>query len=296
MAGGAKIDTTSLNITVAQPLINGGGSDGGLNKSGAGVLTLAGTNTYNGNTMVNAGALSLGTAGSIANSAKIGVAGGAQFDISTVAGGFTLGAAQTLFGVGTVNGPVTSQGIIEPGFPFGSVGALTFNNPPVLNGMLLMNVDRNNGSPLNGQVVLPSGILNYGGTLTVANIGAPLQAGDVFQLFSAPSYSGNFTVTNLPSLNSGLVWSNSLAINGSISVISTVSLVPTNVSWGVDGANLTLSWPADHTGWRLQVQTNSLSAGLGTNWFDVAGSTTTNSVNIPMDATQGSVFYRLVYP
>ena len=35
---------------------------------------------------------------------------------------------------------------------------------------------------------------------------------------------------------------------------------------------LTLSWPADHTGWRLQAQTNNPTTGLGTNWFDVPGS------------------------
>jgi len=57
-----------------------------------------------------------------------------------------------------------------------------------------------------------------------------------------------------------------------------------------------LSWPVDHTGWRLQVQTNSLNAGLGTNWVDVSSASLTNSVALPEDATQGSVFYRLVYP
>ncbi len=62
------------------------------------------------------------------------------------------------------------------------------------------------------------------------------------------------------------------------------------------GSQITLSWPGDHTGWRLQVQTNTLTAGLGTNWFDVPGSTTTNSVSVPMDLMNGSVFYRLIYP
>jgi hypothetical protein len=56
-----------------------------------------------------------------------------------------------------------------------------------------------------------------------------------------------------------------------------------------------LSWPADHIGWRLQVQTNSLSVGITTNWFDLAGTSTTNSVNITI-STNGTVFYRLIYP
>jgi len=46
----------------------------------------------------------------------------------------------------------------------------------------------------------------------------------------------------------------------------------------------------------LQSQTNSLDAGLGPNWFDVAESSLTNKVVIPTDPTQGSVFYRLIYP
>jgi hypothetical protein len=57
-----------------------------------------------------------------------------------------------------------------------------------------------------------------------------------------------------------------------------------------------LSWPDDHIGWRLQVQTNDLSTGLGTNWFDVPGSTNLNSLLLPVDVNCGSVFYRLVYP
>jgi len=44
------------------------------------------------------------------------------------------------------------------------------------------------------------------------------------------------------------------------------------------------------------VQTNSLGAGLGTNWVDVAGSTTVNSVNATLDPANGTVFYRMVYP
>jgi hypothetical protein len=63
----------------------------------------------------------------------------------------------------------------------------------------------------------------------------------------------------------------------------------------VDGG-LTLSWPADHVGWRLQVQTNSPATGLGTNWFEVPGSTATNSLALPVDSGNGSVFYRLTYP
>jgi hypothetical protein len=39
-----------------------------------------------------------------------------------------------------------------------------------------------------------------------------------------------------------------------------------------------------------------LSVGIRTNWVDVAGSTATNQVVIPINITNGSVFYHLVYP
>jgi hypothetical protein len=41
---------------------------------------------------------------------------------------------------------------------------------------------------------------------------------------------------------------------------------------------------------------NSPAAGLGTNWVTVPGSTMTNSLTLPVDANNGSVFFRLIYP
>jgi len=75
-----------------------------------------------------------------------------------------------------------------------------------------------------------------------------------------------------------------------------VNTNPTNIVFSTAGGNLTLSWPLDHTGWRLLSQTNTLSVGINTNWVTVAGSTATNQVVIPINITNGSVFYRLVYP
>ena len=59
---------------------------------------------------------------------------------------------------------------------------------------------------------------------------------------------------------------------------------------------LQFSWPADHTGWQLQAQTNTLTSGLGTNWVNVASSTQTNQMTVPLNSTNGSVFFRLVRP
>ena len=60
--------------------------------------------------------------------------------------------------------------------------------------------------------------------------------------------------------------------------------------------NLQISWPADHTGWQLQSQTNNLTSGLGTNWINVPGSDQTNQMTVPLNSTNGAVFFRLVRP
>ena len=39
-----------------------------------------------------------------------------------------------------------------------------------------------------------------------------------------------------------------------------------------------------------------LAVGLGTNWSSIAGSAQTNQITLPVDATNGAVFFRLMRP
>jgi hypothetical protein len=71
---------------------------------------------------------------------------------------------------------------------------------------------------------------------------------------------------------------------------------PTNIMAQVTGNSLTLNWPADHIGWRLQVETNDVTQGLGTNCGDIVGATATNQMTILMAPANVSVFYRMIYP
>jgi hypothetical protein len=100
----------------------------------------------------------------------------------------------------------------------------------------------------------------------------------------------------LPTLGSGLIWTNKLAINGTIAVVATVNTNPTNLTSVVNGGNLELSWPADHIGWRLQAQTNTVATGLSNNWVDIAGTAANNHYTNTINPTKGTVFYRMVYP
>lgn len=62
-----------------------------------------------------------------------------------------------------------------------------------------------------------------------------------------------------------MFWTNDLAVNGTIAVIAAITVKPnpTNITTSVSNGTLTLSWPQDHTGWTLQVQTNSLGSWVG---------------------------------
>lgn len=79
LAGGAVIDSGNNDVTIRQSLNDGGGA-GGLVKTGAGALTLGGTNTYAGQTVVNEGFLSALTPDALpgyGQSGRIEVASGA---------------------------------------------------------------------------------------------------------------------------------------------------------------------------------------------------------------------------
>jgi hypothetical protein len=90
---------------------------------------------------------------------------------------------------------------------------------------------------------------------------------------------------------------NQIAVNATFATSGpSVSLIPTNIVCQVVGGQLQLSWPQDHLGWRLQIQTNDLNYGLGTNWTTVPDSTNINSMNITINPANGAVFLRLIYP
>jgi len=125
-SGGAKIDTNTYDITIAQPLLDGSGG-GGLTKSNTGKLTLSGTNTYTGATAITGGTLALTGSGSIASSSSIAIAGATStFDVSGIAAGtWTVGASQTVSGIGTLNGGskiLSVAGTLAPGNSAGDLG------------------------------------------------------------------------------------------------------------------------------------------------------------------------------
>ncbi len=75
-----------------------------------------------------------------------------------------------------------------------------------------------------------------------------------------------------------------------------VSLAAPRLSSGLVNGQVQFTWAPDHTGWRLQAQTNSLTTGFNTNWVTVSTSNSTNQMTLPLGPDGSAVFFRLVYP
>ena len=249
---------------------------GHLVKQGGGTITLNGQNTYTGTTTVSNGTL--------------------RVNGSLGAGTVTVVAGATLGGAGTIKGPVT----VQPGAtlaPGASIGTLTISNTLTLAAGSQTFVEINAASSSRDWVRGLSNV-TYGGTLVVSNLAGTVTANQTFQLFSAASRSGNFSGISPTNPAPGMVWSFN-PTNGVLTALATVALNPTNVTASVSGTNLTLSWPADHTGWTLLAQTNNLSLGISANtndWTRLTNSVATNQVTLPITPTQPGGYYRLVYP
>jgi autotransporter-associated beta strand protein len=259
-------------------------------------LTLTGpANNYAGSTTVRGGAtLALSASGVITASTPIDLKAGGILDVSgTTSGGTSLGAGQKLMGNGTVTGNLILAGTIAPGE---SIGALTVSGNVTNSGTASIVMEVNNTTGTN-DVLNVGGTLSYGGTLIITNIsGTAYTNNQVIKLFNAAIYGGSFANIVFPGV--GTYDASNLAVDGTIKVVSVVSTTPVSIVFSVTGGGNTmqLNWPADHTGWRLQSQTNAVSAGLKTNWATVPGSTSVNSMSFPINPANGAVFFRLVYP
>ena len=189
-------DSIALNIgnngsnATFSGVISGGGS---LTKVGNGTLTLSGTNTYTGNTAINAGTLAL--TGAFVNSTNLTVAAGATLDISTLSG-VTLTGSQILNGGGTINGSLnTSSGSKIFAGTDGTYGTNVITGSLTLAAGALVSFDV--GTLANGS----NDLITVGGTLTgnnnILHLKAPgnavsLQTADYVLFSSVNPVSGSF--------------------------------------------------------------------------------------------------------
>ena len=162
-----------------------------LTKIGAGTLTLTANNTtnYTGITTVKAGTLKLEGNGAIESSPTIVVgdlgSSGAVLDVTAKTGGFTVGAAQTLKGIGTISGNVSgadganlAPGDSSPG-TLGISGNLTISAMAAGTGTLAYELDAlagtNDKIAVSGNLTIGVGSLGFN-NFVFTNLGG-LQVG-----------------------------------------------------------------------------------------------------------------------
>jgi len=185
-------------------------------------------------------------------------------------------------GTNTFSGQIASANAIN--LVKNGIGMQTLNGINNYSG----NTTVNTGTLAFGQATLPPNAtvtVAGGGVLNLNFAGTNPVSGLVLNGVSQPP--GTYNATNSAPY---------LAGTGSLLIATPIATSPPNMSYSLTGGGLTLSWPTDHTGWRLQMQTNSLFSGLGTNWTTVANSTGTNQAFIPTGTVDGSAFFRLIYP
>jgi hypothetical protein len=215
--------------------------------------------------------------------------------------------------------PVNIGGVFSPGTSLGTNRILTRLN---LNSgsTTRIELDIANG----GNDLIVAGTLNFGSPPSPANIvvtnigGGSFAAGQAFQIFTNsfgdpfvpiggdPGWNTNNILLAIQPLTPGigLRWDTTdLRTNGLLRVVS-VSTTPVDIAFNITtftnasstNKMLSMSWPEDHLGWRLEVQTNTSLVGINTNWVNIPNSHMSNQISAPLDPDNPSVFYRLVHP
>ena len=240
------------------------GGSGGFTTAGSfGTIILAATNTYSGLTTVNGGIVLVN---GVQSSSPITITSG------------------TLGGNGMIKAAVTNQagGTLQPGSGGANIATLTISNNLALAGTTAMVLNRTNTQNTSRIAGLSS--LAQGGTLTVTNVGPALQLGDSFLLFSAASYTGNFTTINLPALTNGLSWSNSLAASGSLVVVTSVVGLVTPGAWTNDASG---NWSAT-ANWSGGIVANGTSSNAD---FSTINLTADRTVTLDSSRTIGNLIF-----
>ena len=297
LGAGPVVNNATLSFASSQGVaVSVAISGTGALVAGSGTNVLTATNTFTGGTTISTGSLSLTNHGALAGSAIITVASGATLDAGKRTDQtLTLNSGQTLTGSGTLKGSVSvgSGATLAPGNP---LGTLKFSNNLTLSGgsTTALALDK---ALLTNAVAQVTGVLTYGGTLALTNLGGTLADGDSFKLFNAPTHAGSFTnlAPVIPAVN--LAWNTNALTSGILGVVSQPTAPPMfgRISAGASslifsGSNGVANWPyLVLTSTNLTLPLNRWPC-LATNAFDANGNF--NFTNVP-NLNAPPLFYRL---
>lgn len=221
-AGGLKVDSNAFSVGVTQTLTG----VGGLDKTGAGTLTLSAPNSYAGGTTVTGGTLLINGSQTLATG-LVSVSGGGILGGTGVSGGnLSLGAGGTL-------APGASAGTLT------STGSAAFNPASLLNYELLGS-DQTQGGGINDLLTGVTGSLTLDGTLNVSEItpNSFLSAtlGNSWRLINYTGIlnDGGLTLGTMPGLSNGLGFAVDTATAGQVNLV----VVPEPATTAIVGAAL----------------------------------------------------------
>jgi hypothetical protein len=228
---------------------------------------------------------------------------GASLDVTALTT-YTLSVTQSVLSAGTIVGSIDTAANSKAKIYAGTDGGFGTNT---ITGNLTLNATNSVNLDVNSTAAAANDRLVVGGTLTlnstVFNLKAPSAGASIdtadYTLATAGSISGtpvlNWVTGFVPANTNNYV----LVVSGGTVKLHNTGGVPAGsptLTLSNSGGTLTLSWDsATFPGYSVQAQTNSASAGLGTNWIDT-GSGTVSPYTPTIDPANSTVFYRLAHP